>query len=254
MIQSIERAALVLESLKGERHLGITEIAERLDLKPLTVHGIVKTLVAHGLVVQEKDGPRYQLGPALLRLSSVFLDNHEVRGRSLRWMAELAERTGCAIRLGVELFEEVMVIHHVARPDGTHQMAETGISIPAHASALGKVLIAYDAHPFGDVLADSPLRSLTGETVTELETLRTELDEVRRRGFAIEREEAVLGESSLAAPIADRSGHAVAAVAIVLPASAWRELEPDPAMIDALRETARGISRDLGCGVWPPRQ
>lgn len=254
VIQSIDRAARVLASLQGERHLGITEIAARLDLKPSTVHGIVKTLVAHGLVMQERDGPRYQLGPALLRLSSVFLDNHEVRQRSLRWMADLSERTRLASRLGVELFDEVMVIHHVARPDAIHHMAETGITIPAHASALGKVLLAYEAHPFGDVFGTGELRSLTGTTITDAARLRGELADVVRRGYAAEREEAVIGESGLASPIADGTGRAVAAVGLVVPASQWSEDEPDPALLDALRDAARGISRDLGSPAWPPRR
>ena len=74
MIQSIDRAAKILALLQGSRRMGISELAAALELPPSTVHGIVKSLQAHGLVAQQPSGNRYVLGPALLKLSSVYLD------------------------------------------------------------------------------------------------------------------------------------------------------------------------------------
>lgn len=249
MIQAIDRAAQVLASLQGARHLGITELAARLDLAPSTVHGIVKSLSEHGLVAKEPGSNRYMLGPALLKLSNVYLDTHEVRGRAMTWTRELARRTGMSTRLGVALFDEVLIIHHNRRPDGTQQMYETGLSIPVHASALGKALVAFHPDWAADVLGGN-LRSLTGDTVTNPAALTRELAEVAARALATERDEAVLGEASVAAPIADRSGEVVAAVAVVMPSN---DFPPSEAMLNDLRETARAISRELGFTMWPPR-
>ncbi|GAA4160585.1 IclR family transcriptional regulator [Gryllotalpicola daejeonensis] len=251
MIQAIDRAARVLTSLQGARHLGIAELAAALELPPSTVHGIVKSLQGHGLVAKEPNGNRYMLGPALLKLSNVYLDTLDVRARSLRWTAELARRTGLATRLGVELFDEVIIIHHDERPDGTEQMPETGLSIPAHASALGKVLLAYDGALAETVLGDGELRALTGDTVTSAKALTRQFAQIRERGLAEELDEAVLGEASVAAPIADRSGAVVAALSVVLPSSDWPAAD---AVQNALRETARNISRELGATRWPPLQ
>lgn len=256
MIQSIDRAARVLLLLQGSRHLGITEMADSLDLRPSTVHGIVRSLAGHGLVAQEPGGKRYMLGPALLRLGSVYLDTNEIRGRSLRWMHELSRRTELSVRLGVELVDEVIVIHHVERPDGSQQMAETGITIPVHACALGKVLLAGDPVAARQVLGDGPLSSLTGDTITETDRLLAGLDEVAETGLALERDEAVLGESGLASPILDRTGRVVAALALVVPSSLWPEVGGEQRVtewVDALREAARAISRELGAAAWPLR-
>ena len=103
MIQSIDRAARIMNLLQGARRLGISELAAALELPPSTVHGLVKSLQAHGLVAQEPNGNRYVLGPALLKLSSVYLDTLDVRARSLRRMHELSQRTGLASHLGVLL-------------------------------------------------------------------------------------------------------------------------------------------------------
>lgn len=249
MIQSIDRAARVLELLKGARHLGITELAALLELPPSTVHGIVKSLHAHGFVTKERGGQRYMLGPTLLRLSNVYLDTLDVRARSMRWTRELGRRTGMAVRLGAPHFSDVLVIHHDLRPDDSQQMLETGIAIPAHASAMGKVLLAYDLGFQRTVLAE-PLRSLTGDTVVDAERLLSELPGVAERGVASEFDEAVIGESSLACPVADARGDIVAALAVVYPSS--QAPVPD-AVLGALRETARNITRELGGTAWPPR-
>jgi DNA-binding IclR family transcriptional regulator len=250
VIQSIDRAAKILTLLQGSRRMGITELAAALDLPPSTVHGIVKSLQAHGLVAQQPSGNRYVLGPALLKLSSVYLDTLDVRARSMRWMHELSSRTGLATRLGAELFGEVIVIHHDRRPDGTEQMPETGVTIPSHASALGKVLLAYDAAHAADALS-RPLAALTADTVTDPDRVRAGLEQVRREALGFEEEEAVIGESSVAAPICSDEGDVIAAVAVVMPATEW---PPSESVLAALREAARNISRDLGAPAWPPRR
>ncbi|MAT18751.1 MAG: IclR family transcriptional regulator [Leifsonia sp.] len=249
MIQAIDRAAKVLSSLQGARHLGITELAAALELPPSTVHGIVKSLQQHGLVAKERGSNRYMLGPALLKLSNVYLDTLDVRARAMRWTRELSRRTGLAVRLGAELFDEVIVIHHNRRPDGSQQMLETGLTIPAHASSMGKILLAYDADYAAEVLS-KPLRSLTGDTVTDAAKLSLGLAQIASRGLATEEDEAVLGESSVAAPVSDASGNVVAAVAVVVPTSEW---PPEDPVLNDLRETARNISRELGASTWPPR-
>ena len=250
MIQSIDRAIRVLLALQGERRLGIADLAVRLELAPSTVHGIVKTMAAHHLVVQDPGSGRYQLGPAVLRLGNVYLDTLELRSRTVRWSEELARRTGMAVRTGVLAGDDVVIIHHEPRPDGSRQMPETGIVIPAHASALGKAQLAFLPDEAERVLATAH-RSMTGDTITDPDALRAQLNTVGRTALAEEVDEAVLGESSLAAPIFDASAAASGAISLVLPTTDWPVSQPHQ---DALRETARNVSRELGATRWPTAQ
>src|SRR6476660_3311304 len=144
MIQSVDRAIRILTALQGARRMTLSELAGRLELPPSTVHGIIRTLVGHGMVVQEHGSGRYQLGPAVLRLGNVYLDTLELRSKAIPWAEDLARRTGCAVRTGVLLLDDVVIIHHEPRPDGSRQMPEVGIVIPAHTSALGKAILAFD--------------------------------------------------------------------------------------------------------------
>jgi DNA-binding IclR family transcriptional regulator len=249
VIQSVDRAIRVLTALQGSRRMSLSELATRLELAPSTTHGIVRTLVEHGMVVQERGSSRYQLGPAVLRLGNVYLDTLELRSKAVPWAEDLARRTGLAVRTGVLLIDDVVIIHHEPRPDGSRQMPEVGIVIPAHASALGKAMLAFLPEDEKRVLTSAPLRSMTGETLTSADDLREQLDEVRSTGIAGEQDEAVIGESALASPVFDSSGTAVGAIGVVIPTGTALE-QQDARLI--VRETARALSRELGAQSWPP--
>jgi DNA-binding IclR family transcriptional regulator len=250
VIQSVDRAIRVLVALQGARRMTLSELAGRLELPSSTVHGIVRTLVGHGMVTQEHgSGGRYQLGPAVLRLGNVYLDTLELRSKAIPWAEDLARRTSCAVRTGVLLLDDVVIIHHEPRPDGSRQMPEVGIVIPAHASALGKAMLAFDDDAAARLLATSPLRSMTGETITSPVDLKDQLAEISSTGLANEQDEAVLGECALAGPVFDSSGAVVGAIGLVVPSANW---PADPATRDAVRDAARAISRELGAMSWPP--
>lgn len=250
MIQSVDRALRILTVLQGDHRMSLGEIAQRLGLPPSTVHGIIRTLLAHRMVAQEPDSGRYRLGPAVLTLGNVYLDTLELRSRVIPWAEDLARRTGLAVRTGVMLVDDVVVVHHEPRPDGSRQMPEVGIVIPAHACALGKAILAFDDELAAELLAGpGPLRSMTGDTVTDPAQLRAQLAEVRAGGLATEVEEGVLGECELAAPIGDRLGSPIGAIGLVCPISDW---PPDDVTADALRSAARSVSRELGGTRWPP--
>lgn len=250
MIQSVDRAIRVLTTLQGARRLSLSEIAARLELAPSTTHGIVRSLVEHGMVVQERGSSRYQLGPGVLRLGNVYLDTLELRSKAIPWAEDLARRTGLAVRTAVLLIDDVVIIHHEPRPDGSRQMPEVGIVIPAHASALGKAMLAFLPEDEKRVLTSGELRSMTGETITSPDRLREQLEVVRSTGIAVEQDEAVIGESSLASPIFDSYGEAVGAIGLVMPSGG--DLV-GPQTSDLVRETARSVSRELGATAWPAR-
>jgi DNA-binding IclR family transcriptional regulator len=250
-IQSVDRAARILKVLaSGPRRLGVSEIADRLALTRPTVHGLLQTLQAHGFVEQDRDSDKYQLGAGLLQLGNSYLDLNELRARSLVHAERLAARADAAVRVGVMHGVSVVIVHHVFRPDSTLQILEVGAELPPHASAMGKAMLAYAPDYAVDDLLAEPLPRLTSRTLTPA-ALREELADVRERGFAREKDEAILGESSVASPIFDHSGHAVGAIGVVgdteriMPRGAPRQIS------SAVVEAARGVSRELGASRWP---
>jgi DNA-binding IclR family transcriptional regulator len=251
VIQSVDRSARILKLLaSGPRRLGVSEIADRLELARPTVHGLLQTLQAHGFVEQDRDSDKYQLGAGLLHLGNSYLDLNELRGRSIVHADRLAERARAAVRVGVLHGPAVVVVHHVFRPDDRFQVLEVGAQLPAHASALGKAILAFGPAQAVDDLTADQLPRLTRKTLTAA-ALRRELDDVRTRGVARERDEAVLGEASLAAPIFDHAGVAVGAIALVGETSTILPRAPARELVTAVIDAARGVSRELGAPRWP---
>ena len=252
MIQSVDRSIRILKALAGGTgRLGVSELSSRLGLAKGTVHGLLRALQAHGLVEQHPDSDKYQLGPELLNLSNRYLDLNELRSRSLAWSEMLAARTQEAVRVGVPHGNGILVIHHVFRPDSTLQILEVGAVLPFHGTALGKAVLAFLADSVMEDVLIGTLPRLTGHTVTAPAALRRELNAVRAVGYAREREEAVLGEGGLAAPIFDRRGEPVGAIGVAGPRGRVIRGGRQPALAPAVIEAARGVSRDLGAPRWP---
>lgn len=249
-VQAIERAAAVLRLLaRGSGRLGVGEIAASLDLAKGTAHGILRTLQGVGFVEQDAPTGKYQLGAALLHLGTSYLDVNELRSRAINWADALAARSGEAVRIGTSLEGNVMVVHHVFRPDDTLQTLDVGTLLPLHATALGKVLLAYDA----DLAAEtqrSELPSLTRRTVVNSAALTRALAQVREQGWAGEAEEFMPGEAGIAAPIRSYGGLVVGAIGITGPADRLCDgrLRPRPELVTHVRNAARSVSRDLGAG------
>jgi DNA-binding IclR family transcriptional regulator len=251
-VQSIERAAAILRLLaRGSGRLGVGEISTSLGLAKGTTHGILRTLQDVGFVEQDKASGKYQLGATLLHLGTSYLDVNELRSRAINWADALAARSGEAVRIGTPLDGKVLVVHHVFRPDDSLQTLDVGTLLPLHATALGKVLLAYDAS-LAVQAASAELEGYTRRTLTTPAALRSALAKVREQGWAAEAEEHTSGQSAIAAPIRGYGGFVVGAISI---GGASDRLCPsvgraDQTLVTYVLNAARAISRDLGAGRW----
>lgn len=250
MIQSVDRATRILLALgSGTPRMGVTELSEHLGIAKGTVSGLLRTLERQEFIGRDPETGKYRLGPAMLKLGNAFLDNHELRSRSLLWAESLASRAGEAVRVGVLNGGTMLIVHHVFRPDDSVQILEVGASIPWHACALGKANVAYLESVVREGLLAGALPALTGRTITDPERLREELAGVTRDGYALEDQEAIVGEVEIAAPVFDHRGMPAGALGLVGPVERLApEGHPAPAFTTAVREIARGLSRDMGAG------
>jgi DNA-binding IclR family transcriptional regulator len=252
-IQSVDRAARILMALGNSPRLGVTEISERLGIAKATVHGLLRTLEQRELIEQEPESGKYRLGAAMLQLGNSFLDNHELRARSLMWAGSLAMRVGEAVRVGVMNGSTVLIVHHVFRPDNSVQILEVGASIPWHACALGKAVVAFVSPARRTALLGADLSPLTGRTMTEPSLLRATLEGVSTLGIAVEDQEAVVGEAEIASPVFDHRGQPAGAIGVVGPVERLLPDGPAPALVAAVKEAGRGLSRDMGAGRFAAR-
>jgi DNA-binding IclR family transcriptional regulator len=251
-VQSIERAAAILRLLaRGSGRLGVGEIAASLGLAKGTTHGILRTLQGVGFVEQDKASGKYQLGATLLHLGTSYLDVNELRSRAINWADALAARSGEAVWIGTLLDGKVLIVHHVFRPDDSLQSLDVGALLPLHATALGKVLLAYDTQA-AEAVREAELAPVTRRTLVTPAAIRREMTKVREQGFAVDVEESTLGQASIAAPIRGYGGLVVGAISIAgaLDRVCSPAGRPDPALVDVVQNAAQMISRDLGAARW----
>ncbi len=232
---------------RGSGRMAVGEIASALGLAKPTAHGILRTLQGVGFVDQDPVSGRYHLSPALHDLGSGHLDANELRSRAINRADALAARSGESVRIAAPVDGAVVVIHHVFRPDNTEQALAVGEELPPHATALGKVLLAYDGH-LAESMRDGALPALTHRTLTDPAALRRAISEVRRTGWAGDVGEYRSGEASLAAPIRSRGGLVVGAIGITGPVDRLcdGQLRFRPAPITQVCDAAAAVSRDLG--------
>lgn len=247
LVQSVQRAARILRVLaaSGPR-LGVTELSDLTGLTKPTVHALLRTLEAEGLVAQDAETGKYQLGADLLRLGNAYLDSHELRARSLTWADSLAVRTGEAVWVAVLDGDHVLVVHHAFRPQGAVQILEVGASVPWSTSALGKAIVAHLPEPDRDRLLAADLPVLTGASITGRDELLGQLTQAQRIGYALEDQESTIGDAGIAAPVFGRSGEVAGAIGVIGPVERLLVEPARQAHAVAVRETARNLSRDLG--------
>src|SRR6516225_4015561 len=205
MIQSVQRAAQILSVRgSGAPRLGVTEIADQVGVGTPTGHGLLRTLEAHDLVAQDPDTGKYSLGPGVLQLGNAYLDGSDLRARSLRWAESLAQQANEAVWVATLSGSRVIVLHHVFRPDNTVQILEVGAAIPWHACALGHAIVASLPAAQRAQALSGDLVQLTGQTKTTRAALSRALAQVRQRGYAVEDQEATVGDAGIAAPVLGR--------------------------------------------------
>lgn len=246
-IQAIERAVAILNAFTAEEpELRVSELADRLGLHKSTVHRFLVNLEAAGMVERSSRNGRYRLGMHLFELGSLVLRRMDLWDEALPFLEGLVRDTGETGHLAVLDGGEAIYIERVEARRALRVPSAVGRGYPAHATNLGKVLLAHlDPNTLEALIGERELAGFTPNTITDAGLLRAELATIRERGFAVDNEEYDEGLRCIGAPVLDHNGRVVAALGIGGPVT-----RITPARIEHLAElvmvAARGLSHRLG--------
>lgn len=216
-VQSIERAFAVLSAL-ADGPIGVTDLAERVDLPKSTAARLLASLAREGAVEQVPGGTRYRLGARIVSLAAGIVPTRSLVALAQPVLVELASAAGEAAGLSVL---DGFVVHYIDQVDTTHQVLVrdwTGSRLPIHAVASGQVFLAHMAPSAVDRLIAEPLERFTPRTLVEPAALRERLRQIQLDGYVWGRDEFAEGINSVAAPIADAAGNVSVAVHVHGPA------------------------------------
>jgi DNA-binding IclR family transcriptional regulator len=243
-VASVARALTLLDEVaRSDAGLGVNELARRIGVNASTASRLLATLEEGGLVERSADGP-YRLGLKLVALSDRVLGQLDVRERARPWLTWLVEETGETATLSVPGGGEAITVDFVPSSSSVVSMARVGRPSVAHATAAGKVMLAFGVSGGGGG-TEGELMAYTERTITDRAALAAELEAVRTSGIAEAVGEREPDLNALAAPVIGRGGELVAILGLQgpaarLPASTRRALHAP------LRRASSELGRSLG--------
>lgn len=245
-IAAIDRATdvLVLFADTDEVTLGVTEIAQALNLSKAVVYRILSSFRAKGFVEFDEPTRRYALGPRVLHLGLAYMNRTNVQRIAHPFLARLSRESNETATLSLRTGFTRVYVDQVTPMRDVKMVVQLGLQVPLHAGASSKAFLAFMEDDEIAEYLSQPLDSLTGKTITKPTALRKELTQIRKQGFASSAGERLDGAASIAAPVFGYEGRPAAVISVCGPVERFKAAISDVA--PHLLETTAQISAQLG--------
>lgn len=239
-VGSVQRAIAVLDALaEGGAELGTNEVARRTGINASSISRLLSTLTEAGLVQHLPSTGRYRLGVRILQLASAARENLDLRAVARPLLEELAALSGETVTLSLPGEHDVLTVDFVQSSRSVRSVAEIGRNSIAHATATGKVFLAFGGH-----LPDGDLVAFTEVTITDRGVLTTAIAEITAQGYAIAVRERDNDLSAVAVPVLDGGQALIAILGIQGPATRF-EAGAMAALVRSLQERAELLATAL---------
>lgn len=249
-VRALDRALDVLDVIAGSSGLTLSEIAQRLDQAPSTVHRVLVTLAARGMTESDAQTQEWHVGPTAFRLGSAFMRRSGLVERARPVLRRLVEATGETANLGILNANAVLFISQAETHEMIRAFFPPGTRSPLHASGIGKALLAY-ARPedLRGMIRGLRLDRYTPTTLCTPEDLTADLRQIRERGYSLDNEERAPGMRCIAAPIFDFGGEAAAGISVSGPLHRMND-----ARLDQIAQEVIAAGLELSAGIGPARR
>jgi len=245
--QSLVRGLNLLERLAASPGgLALSEVAEQAELAPSTTHRLLQALQSQGFVTQDSELGVWKIDVKTFRIGNSFLEARDFVATSRPFLRRLTAVTGETANLGVRDNGTAVFLAQSESPQMMRMITRLGSRAPLHASGVGKALMAWlPEDEFERVLDERGLARVTENTLHTAASLREGLAEVRRQGFACDREEHAIGLQCVAACVHDEHGTPLAAISVSGPKARIPEARLAE-LGELVRDTAAEITARLG--------
>jgi DNA-binding IclR family transcriptional regulator len=229
----------------GEPELSLAELTLRTKIPKPSLYRITKEMAEHGLLERSPGG--FRLGIRLFELGELVSGRRQLRDAALPYLEELYELTHEVVNLGVLNGTDVLYYAKITGHRGLALPTRVGGRWPAHATALGKAMLAFaPQHVLRRLLASGP-KHLTPYTIIDPQRLMRQLEKVRQEGAAFEFEESALGVACVAVPIFTND-RLIAALSVSGPPMRLRPERWE----SAVKRAAASVGRKLAQEPAPP--
>jgi DNA-binding IclR family transcriptional regulator len=233
----------------GDEALTLTELSRRTNLPQPTALRLLRELTEWGALERLPSG-RYQVGLRLFHVGMLAPAQRSLREVALPYMQDLFEATKENVLLGVLENKSVLYLEKIMGQNSAPALTRSGGVLPAHATAIGKVLLAYGSEEDREEVCRQPLRQFTSATLKDGDELRRDLAMVIERGYAVADQALRPGRVAVAAPVLNYTGTPVAGISVMGQAHNMDVARLAP----AVQTVAFSLSRQLGMQPQPGRR
>lgn len=228
MLGTINKAGRVLSLFTIEHpEWGLSEIARQLHSPRSTVYELLASLVEIGALSRTLQG-RYRLGLRMVSFSHLFLRTSLVNQCSTDTLKELSDQFNESAQIAILDDLEIVIVNTIKSGVAANSNGAEGARYPAHCNAMGKILLAeQDWDAIKPILETRGLKPFSPNTITSIDRLHTELDDVRRRGWAESVGEMMPGIAAIAAGVRGENGQIAAAISISLPLQRYMDVRDE---------------------------
>ncbi|MBM7717282.1 DNA-binding IclR family transcriptional regulator [Bacillus thermophilus] len=244
---STVRLLRILEEIaKSDDGIGVTELAQRLDLNKSTIYRFLATLEEEQYLEQEPDTKKYHSGIRLFELASRIVNKVDWTKDIRPFLVDLKDRVNETVHLGIIDDHEVVYIDKVECERSIRMYSKVGKRAPVYCTGVGKAILAFlPEEKRNHIMNHIHFHPFTENTITDAAHLKKEIKMIRAQGFALDREEHELGVSCTASPIFNYNGKVLGGISIAGPSSRIDEERLFDLALE-VKETAQFISRRLG--------
>ena len=220
-VQTIDRLMLILNCFSDhEPELSMTDISQRIGLTTSTTHRLLTSMAFHGLLSRAPDGRRYRPGYKFIHLAAIIEQSDTLQQQARPLLESLSKETGETAVLMVRDNQWAVCLDRVDSAQSLRLAMTVGERIPLHAGSSAKILLAYlEPAEIEAYITTHGLPAIGKNTITDPQTLRQNLQQIRQQGVAISIQERDPGAAGLTAPIFDQAEQMIAAIGIVGPVS-----------------------------------
>lgn len=244
---STVRVLRILEEIaKSEEGIGVTELANRLELNKSTVYRFLATLEEEQYLEQQLTTKKYQSGIKLFELASRIVNQVDWTKDIRPFLVDLKDRVNETVHLGIIDEGEVVYIDKVECERSIRMYSRVGKRAPVYCTGVGKAILAFlSKEKQANIIENIDYTKFTASTIIDDSDLNKEIKIIRAQGFALDREEHESGVNCAAAPIFTHDGQVLGGISIAGPSSRVDE-ENLFELAAEVKETAQLISRRLG--------
>ena len=248
LVPGLARGLKLLELFDRTRpEWSLAELAAEAGLPRSTTYRLAVTLEHLGYLERSHPHKTYRLGARVLHLGFEFLDSQELVEVAHAPLQRLSTRTGGSTHLAILDGTDALYLLRVAGPNRLVSNVRAGTRLPAHATVLGRALLSrHDREALDARFGGSPLAAATRATATSVDALLRQVEDVRRRGYALSVAGFEAGIASVGAPVRGASDDVVAAINFTGPDSQFGRERLLAEVVEPVCETAEHISRSLG--------